>query len=204
MMIITLISLASAVHTYSYYEGKIADLKSTISGLKSSIANLQNELYNYRNLTLVDDSGYVLNLTSYPKRIVSLAPSNTEILFAVGIGSKVVGVTDYCNYPHNFSAWIKAGNLTSVGNYWTPNVEAIVALDPDLVVAAFAQEEVVTALRGMGYKVLVLNSNNLGGVLKDIILVGRATDRDVAAAILVNDLRHRIDDIARKVEDAPV
>lgn len=202
MTVITLISLISALYSYSYYEGKIDDLKSTVSTLQSSIANLQSELYKYRNLTLVDDSGYVLKLISYPKRIVSLAPSNTEILFAVGTGSKVVGVTDYCNYPYNFSAWIKAGNLTSIGNYWNPNIEAIIALEPDLIVAAFAQEEVVTALRGIGYKILVLAPNNLEGVLNDILLVGRATDRDVAAAILVNDLRHRIDTISRKMESA--
>jgi iron complex transport system substrate-binding protein len=170
-----------------------------ISDLQSDIANLQSELYKYRNLTLVDDHGYVLNLTSYPDRIVSLAPSNTEILFAVGAGSKVVGVTDQCNYPYNFSAWIEAGNLTSVGGYWAPSLEAIVSLEPDLVLAAFGQEDVVNTLRGMGYKVLVLDPDNIDDVLKDIILVGRATDRNIEAALLVNNLRHRIDVVVSKV-----
>ena len=202
MTIIALISVTSAVYVYTYYQGEIADMRSTINGLRTDIANLKTELYKYRNLTLVDDRGYVLTLTSYPKRIVSLAPSNTEILFAVGAGDKVVGVTDYDNYPYNFSAWIRAGNLTSVGGYWTPNIEAVVALKPDLVVAAFAQEEVVNNLRGMRYKVLVLDPSDIDDILKDIVLVGRATDRNIEATILVNNLRHRIDAVASKVTGA--
>ena len=200
--IIAIISIISAVYAYAYYEGQIADMHSKVSGLQSDVANLQSELYKYRNLTLVDDRGYVLNLTSYPNRIVSLAPSNTEILFAAGAGDKVVGVTNYCNYPYNFSAWIEAGNLTSVGDYWTPNMEAIVTLEPDLILAAFAQEEVVNTLRGMGYKVLVLDPDNIDDILKDIVLVGRATNKDVEAGILVNNLRQRIDAVVSIVEGA--
>lgn len=190
MTVIAIISVISAVYVYAYYEGQIADMRSMISDLQSSI------------LTLVDDFGYVLHLTSYPNSVVSLAPANTEILFAVGAGSKVVGVTDYCNYPYNFSAWIEAGNLTSVGDYWTPNIEAIVALEPDLVLAAFAQEEVVNNLRGMGYNVLVLAPDNIDDILKNILLVGRATNKDIEAAVLVGDLRNRIDAVVSKVADA--
>lgn len=202
MTTIAIISILSAVYVHSYYPGQISDLHSTISDLQSDIANLQNELYKYRNLTLVDDGGYVLNLTSYPNRIVSLAPSNTEILFAIGVGGKVVGVTDYCNYPYDFSAWIEADNLTSVGGYWTPNIETIVALEPDLILAAFDQDEVVNTLRGMGYKVLVLAPDSIDDILKNIILAGRATNKDVEAAILVNNLRLRIDAVVSKVADA--
>ena len=200
---IAVVSIVSAVYVYAHYEGQIASLRPMITDLQSDIANLQSELYKYRNLTLVDDYGYVLNLTSYPDRIVSLAPSNTEILFAIGAGDKVVGVTDYCNYPYNFSAWIEAGNLTSVGDYWTPNIEAIVALEPDLILAAFAQEEVVNTLRGMGYKVFVLAPDNIDDILKNIILAGRATNKDIEAAVLVNNLRLRIDAVVSKVADAP-
>ena len=114
--IIAIFSVISTVYTYTYYQGETAGMRSTISDLENQIASLRGELYKYRNLTLVDDGGYVLSLTSYPSRIISLAPSNTEILFAVGAGGKVVGVTQRCNYPYNFSAWIEAGNMTSVGD----------------------------------------------------------------------------------------
>lgn len=200
--LIAIFSVVSTAYMYYYYEGRIADMRSKIGTLESEIAGLRGELYKYRNLTLVDDRGYVLNLTSYPERIVSLAPSNTEILFAVGAGDRVVGVTNQCNYPYNFSAWVEAGNMSSVGDYWTPNIEAIVALKPDLIIAAFAQEEVVNRLRGMGYKVLVLDPENINDVLRDILLVGRATDRGVEAAVLVNDLRRRIDLVVSKVSGA--
>jgi len=95
-VLIAVFSVVSTTYMYSYYEGQIADMRLTINALEREIAGLRSELYKYRNLTLVDDRGYVLNLTSYPERIVSLAPSNTEILFAVGAGDRVVGVTNQC------------------------------------------------------------------------------------------------------------
>ncbi len=71
-----------------------------------------NQTAAQNNITLVDDEGYVTNLTAVPQRIISLAPSNTQIVFAIGAGNKVVGVTDYDHYPYNFTAWIAAGNMT--------------------------------------------------------------------------------------------
>ena len=94
-----------------------------------------NQKTNSNTISVVDDEGTTTNLTSVPQRIISLAPSNTQILFAVGVGDKVVGVTDYDHYPYNFTAWIAAGNMTSVGGFSTPNKEAIATLHPDLILA---------------------------------------------------------------------
>ena len=88
---------------------------------------------------MADDYKLVTNPTSYPKRIVSLSPSNTEILFAVGAGKKVVGVTSHCNYPEDLEARIEASELTSVGGYWNPSVETITALKPVLVLVSTAK-----------------------------------------------------------------
>ena len=93
----------------------------------NSNQNSQNEI------SVVDDEGYTTNLTSVPQRIISLAPSNTQILFAVGVGNKVVAVTDYDHYPYDFASWIAAGNMTSIGGFSTPNKETIASLDPDLI-----------------------------------------------------------------------
>ena len=90
---------------------------------------------NQNSIMVVDDGGYATNLTSIPQRIISLAPSNTQILYAIGVGDKVVGVTDYDHYPYDFSAWIAAGNMTSIGGFSTPNKETIVSLEPDLILA---------------------------------------------------------------------
>ena len=86
-----------------------------------------------KNITLLDDEGYTTNLTAPAQRIVSLAPSCTQILYAIGVGDKVVGVTTYDDYPYNFSAWAAAGNMTIDGGYGTPNMEAIASLRPDLI-----------------------------------------------------------------------
>jgi len=151
---------------------------------------------------LVDDLGYSLTLTSPPERIVSLAPSNTEILFALGAGDKVVGVTDVCDYPHNFAAWVEAGNMTSIGNYWQPAVEPIIALDPDLVFAATSSEETAETLRSLGYNVLIVEPKTINGVFSGIQLIGRATGNHIEAGELVSELRQRIDAVTNSASEA--
>jgi iron complex transport system substrate-binding protein len=162
------------------------------------------ELERTRVITVVDDEGYVVTLTSPPERIVSLAPSNTEILFAVGAGDQVVGVTNYCDYPYNFSAWVAAGNMSSIGSYWQPAIEPIIALNPDLVIGSGggASDEAASKLRNLGYTVLLLDAKNLNDVLDDIYLVGQATNHSDQAASLVSSLRTRIDTVTNKVANA--
>ncbi len=153
-------------------------------------------------LTLTDDTGYTLTLNEYPKRIVSLAPGNTQILFAVGAGDNVVGVTDYCNYPYNFSAWVEADNMTSIGSYYGPAIEPIVALNPDLVVAALGSSDAADQLRSLGYNVLTLDPADLDGVLQNVILVGKATGHEDQATTLVASLQERIDVVINEVAAA--
>jgi iron complex transport system substrate-binding protein len=75
---------------------------------------------------VVDDLGRLVAINGTPQRIVSLAPSNTESLFALGLGDKVVGVTMYCDYPP------EAQEKEKVGGYYGPEIEKIIALEPDL------------------------------------------------------------------------
>src|SRR4030042_6690567 len=127
---------------------------------------------------LVDDSGYVTSLESLPNKIISLAPSTTEIVFALGLDEKVVGVSNYCDYPYNFSAWFAAGNMTSIGDFSDPNMEVIASLEPDLILATGGvQGPTIDTMRELGYKVLVLNPANIDGVLQNIELVGNATGK---------------------------
>jgi iron complex transport system substrate-binding protein len=152
--------------------------------------------------TVTDDTGYVLNMTAYPERIVSLAPSNTQVLFAVGAGDNVVGVTDYDHYPYNFTAWIEAGNMTSIGNYYQPAVEPIVALNPDLVLASLGSVETADQLRTLGYNVLTLTPTDLDGIMKNMITVGKATNHETEATEMVNDMQQRIDAVVNGVKQA--
>ena len=86
-------------------------------------------------VTVVDALGRIVELHEVPKRVVSLAPSITEILWALGLGSYVVGVDEYSNYPQEVVELVKEGKITTVGGYWNPDIEKIVMLKPDLVLA---------------------------------------------------------------------
>ena len=157
---------------------------------------------NNTTLSVVDDEGYATTFSSIPQRIISLAPSNTQILFAIGLGDKVVGITDYDHYPYNFTAWIEAGNITSIGGFSTPNKETIASLSPDLILATPINDPDVVTLRDLGYKVLVLNPTDVGGVLSDISLVGKAAGADSDAASLVDSLTSQISAIEAKIASA--
>ena len=153
--------------------------------------------------SLVDDTGYVTSMDSLPEKIVSLAPSTTEIVFALGLDEKVVAVSDYCNYPYDFAAWIDAGNMTSIGSFDNPNMEVIASLGPDLILATGGvQGPTIATLRNLGYKVLVLNPASISGVLDNIELVGNATGKNSEAAALKDNIQSRIDAVVGKVASA--
>ncbi len=183
-------------------EGQLNSIQAQIGEYQSIIEEQEQEISEYKTVTLVDYLGNVVTLTSPPERIVSLAPGNTEMLFAVGAGNKVVGVTDFCNYPYNFSAWIEADNMTSIGNYYGPSVEPIVALEPDLVLASSGSLDAAENLKDLGYNVLVLEARTIDGVLQDILLVGRATGNDINAGNLVTEIRNRIDNVTNQAASA--
>ena len=187
MAIVTIISMSAAVTTFVYNQSQT------------------NALGSSSMITVVDDTGYVLSLSSYPKRIVSLIPSNTEILFAIGAGDRVVGITDYDDYPHNFSAWIEAGNISSIGGTYNPAIEPIVALEPDLVLAfggSGGSLDAIDKLRNLGINVLTLHPKDANGVLSDIQMVGRVTGREDEAADVIKNMSQRITAVINEVKSA--
>jgi len=150
-----------------------------------------------RVVTVVDDFGKEIEIKGYPQRIISLAPANTEILYALGLGDKVVGVTDYCNYP------AEAEKVEKVGGYSTPNIEKIVAAKPDLIVASFGNtEEVANKLRDMGFVVISTNPTDISDVLNDITIIGEATGTESKAKEIVTDMENRINSIRTKAAGA--
>ena len=190
--------LDNKVSTIDTMQGQLTDIQTQIQDYQQTIDQQQAQISEYEKVTLVDDQGYVVTLNSPPERIVSLAPSNTEILFLIGAGDSVVGVTDFCDYPYNFTAWIEAGNMTSIGNYYGPSIEPIVALEPDLVLASTGSLDAAASLSNLGYNVLVVEGQNLDDILSDIILVGRATYKNAEASAVVSDMRARIDTVVTK------
>lgn len=180
-------------------QSQISEQQEQITEYQANITQLQEELSQYKEVTLVDRMGNVVTFTEPPERIVSLAPSNTEIVFAIGAGDNVVGVTDFCNYPYDFAAWVDAGNMSSIGNYWNPSVEPIVALEPDLVLASTGSLDAAATLKNLGYAVLVIEGHTIDEVLQDILLVGRATYKNAEASDLVIEMRAKMDAVATQL-----
>ncbi len=148
-------------------------------------------------VTVTDDFGCKVEITEPPQRIISLAPSNTEILYALGLENRVVGITDYCNYPP------EVAEKETVGGYSSVDVEKVVSLHPDLVVAADGNtEEVIDHLKGLGLTVIALNPPDIKGILHDIEILGQVTGTEAEAEALVADMRARMEAVQAKTEAA--
>ncbi|MDR2720010.1 MAG: cobalamin-binding protein [Nitrososphaerota archaeon] len=154
-------------------------------------------------VTVTDDDGTEVTINSVPQRIVSLAPSSTEALFAVGAGDQVIGVTDFCDYPQAVITGKETGRITSIGNYWMPAIEPIIALEPDLVIACGggASDEAASKLRSMGYTVIVLDPHTVNDVINNLDVVGKATGHEKEAISVMDSLYARVDAIANKIAD---
>ncbi len=144
-------------------------------------------------ISLTDDSGVVLRLTRRPARIVSLSPSATEILFALGLEKEIVGVTRYCDYPSAAKAKEKIGDLNL-------DYEKIVALRPDLVLAVGNMPaQSLARLRSLGLAVLAYSPTDLSSVMSAIEQVGLATGRQRAAQDLAAAMRRRVQFVQDKL-----
>jgi len=157
-------------------------------------------------LKLVDDANRVVVIKSEPQRIVSMSPSSTEILFALGLGDRVVGVTQYCNYPPKVNELKEKGRLTVIGGFWTPDVEKIVALRPDLVISYSSvpsHVDVAKRLESMNVTVLLLFPRYLNDVFDNIVLIGKACGKLKEAQELVDQLRVRVKNVVEKVQGLP-
>lgn len=130
-------------------------------------------------------------------RIVSLSPSITETLFALGLGERVVGVTRYCRRPP------EAQKRTLVGGYLDPNYEAIVGLQPDLVIVRGEKDAFVESFRKLGVKVLAVRHQSVADILSAIEVIGRTCGASAEAERLVADLQGRIDRLRAKTKGVP-
>jgi iron complex transport system substrate-binding protein len=138
-------------------------------------------------IEVIDQLGRVVTLEKAPQRIISLSPANTEILYALGLGDRVVARTDYCNYP------LEVTDKPSVGGFSDPNLEKIVSFTPDLVLASNIHEKlIIPQLEEKGIKVLALDPKTIDEVLAALDLVGRVTEEQNKSSELVKSLQKRI------------
>lgn len=132
-------------------------------------------------ISLVDDAGDTVSLAMPARRVVSLIPATTELLFAIGAGSAVVGRTSYCDYPAEVTA------VPDLGDGIKPNLEAVIASRPDLVVLYNSGQNasVASRLRELGVAALRVNTDSLGSLPRLARMLGRLTGREWAADSLV-------------------
>lgn len=144
-------------------------------------------------LTVVDDEGTSVTLDAPPERIVSLSPANTEIVFALGAGDRLVGGTSFDDYP------AEAVDLPDVATYQGVVTEQVVGLEPDLVLAAgnfFTPPDDVARLRELGYPVIVVYAPDVPAVMADIELIGAAIGAADAATAMTAQMSEQLDAIA--------
>jgi iron complex transport system substrate-binding protein len=142
-----------------------------------------------------DMLGREVTLAARPARIVSLVPSVTEILYALGAESVLVGVTDLCDYP------AEARTKPRVGGMVAPSLEAIVGLRPDLVVATTegSREDAIVHLRRLNVPVYLVVAHRVADVTALITRIGELTERQAAAASIVERLAQRIESVKQAV-----
>lgn len=146
-------------------------------------------------VTLTDGNGEEITIEKEPERIVSALPSNTEIAFALGLGDKIVGVSDHDNYPEEAAQKEKIGGLEL-------NIEKILSLDPQLVLVDPSNDQkAVEQLKAADIPVLVVNSSeSLDDVYKSIELIGKATNTVDEAEKVIEDMQTKIADVEAKVK----
>ncbi len=146
---------------------------------------------------LTDEIGRKVQVPQEVNRVVSLAPNLTEIVFALGDGNRLAGDTDYCDYP------AEALQKPHVGGPVNPNLEEVVALKPDVVLAtSINRRETVRALDGIGVPVYIVNPHSVEEMIASVEHIGSAIGTEKSAATLAGDLRARLADLDRRLAGA--
>ena len=150
-------------------------------------------------ISVTDDTNTAITLTSYPNRIISLAPSTTEMLFSLGLQSKIVGLVTYAGYAQTIQDTIKSQNITTVGTFSKVNTELVIGLQPDLIIASGSyQQALATKFAEQGKTTVILNPTKFSEILADIKLLGKLTGTDSEATTLTNSMQNRVDAVINK------
>lgn len=165
--------------------------------LNLSLFSIFTHIYSFP-LKVKDDLGREIEIVKKPERLVSLSPSNTEILFALGMDSHIVGVTEYCNYPE------EARRKPKVGGFADPDIEKIVSLNPDLVLSfGLVQIPVVKLLEKRGLKTFWVNPHTIRDILFSIEKIGMITGSLYKAKKLKDHMEVRLRNIREGLKDIP-
>jgi iron complex transport system substrate-binding protein len=152
-----------------------------------------------RAIVVTDGTGRAVTLPAPPRRIVSLVPGVTEMLFAIGAEDRLVGRTDFCDYP------AAARAKPSVGGMVAPSLERLVSLKPDLVVVTRSgnSDDTRVQLERLGLPVYLVDPHGLSDVFRSVERLGELTDRRPRAAEVVAGLERRVRTVAERVAARP-
>lgn len=147
-------------------------------------------------LTVTDDSGTEVTIAEEPRTIISVLPSVTEIVFALGLDEEVIAVTENDDYPEEVHDKEKVGGMEL-------NMEKIVSLEPDLVIAGLLNGKAVEKMRDLGLTVLVAEGEDLAGTYASIELIGEVTNRAAEAEAIVSAMKDDVAYVQDNVADIP-
>jgi iron complex transport system substrate-binding protein len=148
-------------------------------------------------IIIVDNLGRTVTIKS-SERIVSIGPSCTEILYALGLGDRVVGVDRYSDYPP------EVVSKQYINNWWNPDPEEVIALNPDLVLYSVGSVAAVEALEKAGLTVVALKPATIDDIPENIKMVGFITGKSQKAESLASTLGRRIDEIKNKTTNVTI
>jgi iron complex transport system substrate-binding protein len=149
-------------------------------------------------LTIVDSYDREVTIDKEPIKVISVAPNITETIFALGQGEKLVGRTDYCEYPE------EAKQIESIGSLESPNIEKILSLNPDLVIAStHFKKDVLQKLEELGLKVMVLyGEESFQGVYQVIEKLGTVLNAKEEADKVIANMKQKVTNVITTVKDA--
>lgn len=137
-------------------------------------------------------------LPDKPAKIISLSPATTEILFALGLGENIIGVSSFCNYPKD------ALSKEHVGTFSQANIEKIISLKPDIIFCTgLEQSPIIEELKQLKLNVFVSDPSNFNELFSSILEIGKLTDTEGAASKLVEDMRNTMNEIAARSASIP-
>lgn len=150
-------------------------------------------------LKLKDEVGREIAFSFPPKRIVSLAPNITEILFRLGLDEEIVGVSIHCNFPE------KVRNKIQVGSYISLDFERIVSLNPDLIIATGSgnTRDMVERLGKWGFPAYVIFPKNFNDILQSILHLGQVVSREKEARKIIQEMKRRSQKVIQLTKDLP-
>jgi len=149
--------------------------------------------------TVIDETGRKVKISSSPKRIISLAPGITEILFALHLDEEIIGVTDYCDFP------VAARNKPRIGGFINPSIEKIVSLRPDLIIGTSDGNlmETIHRLGDLGFSVYLINPKSFNGVMKAIHHIGTTAGREEESRKITGNMILKEEEIATRIKSFP-